>query len=325
MNLALWTMMLLAIPLVREGKLNGVYLAVLALATLASFEAVLPLAVAFQQLGESLQAARRLFEVVDVKPVVNDPETVSPTLQQADLAVQDLCFRYAPGQPLVLDNVSFSVAQGTCLALVGPSGAGKSTLAHLLLRFWDASEGRILLGGHDVRRYRQHDLHQLISVVDQETHLFNTTIRENMLLARPGASEAELIQAAELAQLHHFVQTLPQGYDTRVGEQGLCLSGGERQRLAIARAFLKDAPFLLLDEPTAHLDHKTEQAICEALRELKRGKTTLLITHRSAGLELADTVYTLPTPSTSGLDLFHLPADFDLLMRSPDPLQRGAR
>ncbi len=293
MNLALWTMLLQAIPLVREGKLDGVYLAVLALATLASFEAVLPLASAFQQLGESLQAARRLFEVVDVRPVVIDPEAASPAFQRADLTVHDVCFRYASDQPLVLDKISFHVAQGTCLALVGPSGAGKSTLANLLLRFWDTTEGHILLSGNDLRLYHQRDLHQLISVVDQETHLFNTSIRENLLLARPAASEEELLQAAELAQLHRFVQTLPQGYDTLIGEQGLCLSGGERQRLAIARAFLKNAPILLLDEPTAHLDQEAEQAVFEALRALKRGRTTLLITHRPGGLDLADTVCVL--------------------------------
>jgi ATP-binding cassette subfamily C protein CydC len=294
MNLALWTMLLLAIPLVREGMFNGVYLAVLALATLASFEAVLPLAPAFQQLGESLQAARRLFEVVDARPAVIDPETASPACQRADLVVQNLSFRYAPNAPLVLDKIRFQVSPGTCLALVGPSGVGKSTIINLLLRFWDYTEGHILLGGKELRSYRQRDLHRLISVVDQETHLFNTTIRENLLLARPGASEAELVQAAELAQLHRFVQMLPQGYDTPVGEQGLCLSGGERQRIAIARAFLKNAPILLLDEPTAHLDQEAEQAIFQALGRLKQGRTTLLITHHPGGLELAETVCVLP-------------------------------
>jgi ABC-type multidrug transport system fused ATPase/permease subunit len=293
MNLALWTMLLLAIPLVREGKLNGVYLAVLALATLASFEAVLPLSSAFQQLGESFQAARRLFEVVDARPVVNDPEKASPVCQQTDLVVQNLCFRYAPDQPIVLNNVSFTIPQGSCLALVGPSGAGKSTLAHLLLRFWNPVAGQIVLGGNELSLYRQQDLHQLISVVDQETHLFNTSIRENLLLAKPEASEEDLIRATEQAHLHRFLQTLPLGYDTLIGEQGLCLSGGERQRIAIARAFLKNAPFLLLDEPTAHLDQETEQAVCAALRVLKQGRTTLLITHRSAALALADTVYPL--------------------------------
>jgi ATP-binding cassette subfamily C protein CydC len=131
---------------------------------------------------------------------------------------------------------------------VGPSGAGKSTLVHLLLRFWDPVQGRVLLGGHDLRHFSPDDLYSIVSVVEQDTYLFNTTIRENLLLARPGATETELITAAQQAQLHEFVQSLPNGYETRIGEQGLRLSGGERQRIALARAFLKDTPVLILNE-----------------------------------------------------------------------------
>jgi ABC-type multidrug transport system fused ATPase/permease subunit len=280
-------------PLVRSGQLNGIYLASLALATVASFEAVLPLASAMQQLGSSQEAGKRLFEIVDASPSVRDTTAVSPTPQSYDLAVRNLSFRYAPDAPLALENISFTLPQGQCLALVGPSGAGKSTIANLLLRFWDYEQGSILLGGHELRDYRQQDLARLVSVVSQDTHLFNTTIRENLLLAKPEASYQELEQAAQHACIHDFIESLSQGYETRIGEQGLCLSGGERQRLALARAFLKDAPLLILDEATANLDALTEQDVLHAIQTLRQGRTMLVITHRLTGLAMADQVMVL--------------------------------
>lgn len=292
-NLALWTMLIAAIPLVHTGQLNGIYLASLALATAASFEAVLPLSSAVQQLGSSQEAGRRLFEIVDAPPSVCDTMEVSPNPQGYDLVVRHLCFRYAPETPQVLENISFTLPQGQCLALVGPSGAGKSTVVNLLLRFWDYEQGSILLGGHELRDYRQQDLARLISVVSQDTHLFNSTIRENLLLAKPNASQQELEQAAQHACIHDFIQSLPQGYETRVGEQGLCLSGGERQRIALARAFLKDAPLLILDEATANLDAITEQDILHAIHALRQGRTTLIITHRLTGLAMVDEIIVL--------------------------------
>ncbi len=288
MNMAMWTMLLVAIPQVQSGHLNGVLLAMLALVTLASFEAVMPLAPAMQHLGSSLEAARRLFTLVDVTPAVHDPTTPSPRPQHYDLAIRNLRFRYNEQEPYVLDNLQLNIAEGQSLALLGPSGAGKSTLAHLLLRFWDYTEGQITLGGYALHDYTQDDIHRLMSVVEQDTHLFNTSIRENILLARHDASEAELIEAAQQAGLHQFVQSLPQGYDTPIGEQGLLLSGGERQRIAIARALLKDAPFLILDEPTANLDAITEQAIMHSLKTLMQQRTTLLITHRAVNATFAD-------------------------------------
>jgi ATP-binding cassette subfamily C protein CydC len=293
LNLSLWTMLLVAIPMVREGRLDGVYLAVLVLATIASFEAVLPLPSSFQQLGSSLQAARRLFEIVDTEAVVRDPEGLSPVPRHYGLSVEDVRFRYSPVEPYVLDGVRFTLPQGRCLAIIGPSGVGKSTIANLLLRFWDYEEGRILLGEHELRAYRQQDVQSLISVVTQDTHLFNTSIRENLLLAKPNASQDEVVKAAQQAQLHDFIRSLPLGYETPIGEQGLRLSGGERQRLAIARALLKDAPILILDEPTANLDALTEQAVLATLAALRRGRTTLLITHRLPGLEMADEIVML--------------------------------
>jgi ABC-type multidrug transport system fused ATPase/permease subunit len=218
---------------------------------------------------------------------------VSPTPQGHDLVVRHLGFRYAPETPLVLENISFTLPQGQCLALVGPSGAGKSTVVNLLLRFWDYEQGSILLGGHELRDYRQQDLSRLVSVVSQDTHLFNTTIRANLLLAKPEASQQELEQAARHACIDDFIESLPQGYETRVGEQGLCMSGGERQRIALARAFLKDAPLLILDEATANLDAITEQDILCAIQTLRQGRTTLMITHRLTGLAMADEIIVL--------------------------------
>jgi ABC-type multidrug transport system fused ATPase/permease subunit len=182
---------------------------------------------------------------------------------------------------------------GKHLAVVGPSGAGKSTLANLLLRFWEYQEGQIHLGGWDLRSYSSEDVRRFIAVVSQSTYLFNTTVRENLLLARPNASHEEVVQAAQRAQIHEVIEALPQGYETWIGEQGLRLSGGERQRLAIARALLKEAPLLLLDEPTANLDALTERSLMETIFALMQGRSMILITHRLVGLEVMDEILVL--------------------------------
>ena len=293
MNLATVGVLAVAIPLVNRAQLGGVYLPLLAVAVISSFEAVLPLPQAFQYLENSLEAARRLFAVVDTEPAVSEPLSPAPTPSSYSLQVRDLRFAYEPGGPPSLDGLSFELPHGGQMAVVGPSGAGKSTLLHLLLRFWDYESGRILLGGRDLRAYRQEDVHRLVAVVSQRTHLFNATVRENLLLARPGATEAQMIHAARQADIHDFVQSLPQGYDTAVGEQGLRLSGGQRQRLAIARAILKDAPLLFLDEPTASLDAITERQVMGTLQSIMVGRTALVATHRLVGLEAADEILVL--------------------------------
>jgi thiol reductant ABC exporter CydC subunit len=293
MNLATLAVVALAIPLVRAGRVDGVYLALLAVAVISSFEAVLPLPQAFQYLDHSLEAARRLFEIVDAEPVAVDPPRPAPVPAQLDLRFEGLRVAYEPGGPRALDGIDLALPQGGRLAVVGPSGAGKSTLIHVLLRFWDYEQGHITLGGRELREYRQDDLRRLIAVVSQQTHLFNATVRENLLLARPDASEAEIRRAAAQAGVDDLVAGLPDGYDTWIGEQGLRLSGGERQRLAIARAILKDAPILLLDEPTANLDPLTERRVLAELQALMAGRTTLLVTHRLAGLEVMDEILVL--------------------------------
>jgi ABC-type multidrug transport system fused ATPase/permease subunit len=260
---------------------------------MSSFEAVGPLPQAFQTLGGSLEAAQRLFEILDGQPAVADPEKPAPAPASGALSVTHLRFAYEPGGPPALDGIGFDLPEGGCVALVGPSGAGKSTLIHLLLRFWDYEAGQILLGGRDLREYSQDDLRRQVAVVSQHTYLFSDTVRGNLLLARPEASEDEILGAAQQAQIHEFIESLPKGYDTWIGEQGLKLSGGQRQRLAIARAILKDAPILILDEPAANLDALTEREVMVALQPLMAGRSTLLVTHRLVGLEGADEILVL--------------------------------
>jgi ATP-binding cassette subfamily C protein CydC len=290
--------LVIAIPLVRGGDLDGVMLAVLLLAAITSFEAVLPLPAAYQDLSSNLEAARRLFELVEDGPTPKSPphkmERELENAQPVDqIAVQNLTFRYGPGEPLALDGVSFTVAAGQTLAVVGASGAGKSTLVNVLLRFWDYEGGEIRLDGRDLRDYTPEEVRARVSVVSQSTYLFTDTLRANLLLANPDAREDDLMRAARAAQLHTFIVSLPQGYDTWIGEQGLRLSGGERQRLALARAILKDAPILILDEATANLDTLTERAILQTIYTTLAGRTTLMITHRLVGLEAADEILVL--------------------------------
>jgi ATP-binding cassette, subfamily C, bacterial CydC len=288
MNTAMWVLMILAIPLVSTRYIDGVYLGVIGLLILASFEAVQPLATAFQGSGRSLAAAERVFSVTDAPmPVVEcaAPQPVPANPSGYGLSFEHVHFTYLPGEREVLSDISFDLLPSSRMAIVGPSGAGKSTLVRLALRFWDPASGIIRLNGQDIRRYSLRNLRDLVGVVTQDTYIFNDTLRANLLLADPQASEAEIEAAVEQAQLTEFVRQLPLGLKTRVGEQGLRLSGGEHQRLAIARAFLKNAPILILDEVTANLDPLTERALLDALDELTKGRTTLHITHRLLGME----------------------------------------
>ncbi|BBL79823.1 thiol reductant ABC exporter subunit CydC [Rubrobacter xylanophilus] len=293
MNLCLVAVLVLAVPLVAAGDVSGVYLALLALVALGSFEAVAPLGEAFRFMGRSLQAGERLFELVDAEPEVSDPPETRPVPDHPLLEFDGVSFRYAADEPPALEEVSFRIEPGGRVAVVGPSGSGKSTLVNLILRFWDPTGGEVRLGGHDLREYAQADLREKIGVVSQETHVFGDTLRANLLLAAPDAGEDELRDALERARLSETVGRLPRGLDTYVGEQGARLSGGERQRLAVARAFLGGAPVLVLDEPTANLDVLTERELLAALRELMRGRTTLMMTHRLVEMEEMDEILVL--------------------------------
>jgi len=300
-NLGMLAILLLTIPLVRNGQIPGVMLAVLALAALAGFEAVMPLPLAAQTLSSSWQAARRLFEIVDVKPEVeNNREQRTVNREQKEnkklfsaLSFSALSFTYPNQSQPSLQDISFQLDPGKRIAIVGPSGAGKTTLANLLLRFYNYSDGKILLDDRDLHDYAQDEIRRLFSFISQRTYFFNDTIRRNLLLARPQATESELEEAAQRARIHEFITGLPMGYDTFIGERGLRLSAGERQRLALARAFLKDAPIFLLDEPTANLDTLNERRILDTLFSLARDRSLLLITHRLVGLENMDEIIVL--------------------------------
>ena len=302
-QMGMCTAVTITIPLITSGQINPVHLAGLALMTLAAFEAVQPLPLAAQQLSSTLAAARRLFEIVDgeILSKVNNQLPIVNGAKSPHLSIQNLTFAY-PAPPLpcapapllpVLRNFSLDLPPGAKVALVGPSGAGKSTVVNLLLRFWDYEAGRIELNGRDIRTLDPDSVRQQFSVIAQDTYLFNSTIWDNLRLARPSASRAEIEAAAQTADIHDFISQLPQGFETQVGEQGMQLSGGQRQRIAIARALLHNAPILILDEPTANLDAATERRVLNTIFALSAGRTLLLITHRSAGLDKVDRIITL--------------------------------
>src|SRR5258705_5479377 len=284
--------------LAASGRLDAGILPLLTLLAMSAFVPIWEIAQVGRQLADSLGAARRL-HAIHAEPVpVRDGDGVSPSAsgdgaRALGVEVLDVSFTYPGRVEPALRDVSLSVPAGTTAAIVGPSGPGKSTLAALLLRFWDPDRGAVRLAGADARRYRLDDLRGRVALVAQDTYLFHLTLRENILLARPGASEAEIAAAMERASLGEFVAALPEGLDTVVGERGTRLSGGQRQRVAIARAFLKDAPILILDEATSHLDVVNEQAVHEALERLARHRTTLIIAHRLSTVRRADEIIVL--------------------------------
>jgi thiol reductant ABC exporter CydC subunit len=291
-GLATLSVLLLAIPQVADGTgggaLSGVYLALLALLTLGSFEAILPLGEAFQSLGGSVAAGERLFEIADEKPEITDPVSPLPAPEGRELGMDHLSFRYSSDEAPVLSDVSFRLGAGEKVAVVGPSGSGKSTLTSLLLRFHDPSEGRVLLDGEDLRDYAGEEARAVFAVAEQEAHLFDGSVRENMLLARPLAGDAELAAALRRTQL-----SLPDDLDTQVGEGGSRLSGGEKRRLVVARALVRESPALVLDEPTAGLDTLTELRLLDAIHATTRNRSLLLITHRLIGMDRMDEILVL--------------------------------
>ncbi len=293
-NLGMWTVLLLSIPQVTSGNLAGPMLASLTLLTFASFEAVTPLPLAAQMWNASRAAAKRLFEVVDTEPEVKDDMQHSIFDDRvASVVFSNLSFTYPAQTSPALQHVTFHLQPGASLAIVGPSGAGKSTIANLLLRFWDYRSGEITLSGESLKALDQDEVRARIGLVSQNTHFFNASVRENLRFARRKVTQEEIESAARDAQIHDLILSLPKGYDTMIGEQGLRLSGGERQRLAIARVLIKDAPILILDEPTANLDAITEKQVLQVLFRLMKQKITLLITHRLVGLENMDEIIVL--------------------------------
>lgn len=285
---------LVALPAVRDGRLAGVALAVVVLTPLAAFEAVngLPLAVQFRRrIGRS---AERVYEVLDAPLPVREPaDPAEPPASPFPLVLRDLSARHGGADRDALDSVGLTLVPGRRVAVVGPSGSGKTTLAQVLLRFLDAREGSYSLGGVEASALDGDTVRTFVGLCAQDAHVFDSSIRENLRLARTGATDDELCDALARARLLDWVRSLPDGINTLVGEHGARLSGGQRQRLALARALLADFPVLVLDEPAEHLDLATADALTADLLDATRGRTTLLITHRLAGLDAVDEVLVL--------------------------------
>lgn len=251
----------------------------------------------FSQSASVIQSAsaqlKRVFEIIDAVPEIQEKAKARELGEvQGRIEFRDVSFSYDPGQP-VLRGINLTVKPGQIVALVGRTGAGKTTMASLLLRFYDPTNGALLLDGNDLRDLQISSLRKHVSVVLQDPILFSTTIADNIAYGLPGATREQIESAAIRAQAHEFISSLSQGYETIIGERGVNLSGGQRQRISIARAFLKNAPILVLDEPTSALDAHTEEALLTALKELMRGRTTFVIAHRLSTVRQADLVVVL--------------------------------
>jgi len=293
-GLTVWGVLVLAVAAVAGGTLTRVPLAVVTLTALAAFEAVTDLPAAALQLGDSRGAAERISAILDAPDPVVDPVTPRPLpAGPAQVRLRGVQVRYEPDGPLALDGFDLDLGPGRRVALVGPNGAGKSTVASVLLRFCDPAGGSVTLGGADLASYAADDVRTVIGGCPQGPHIFDATVRENLRLARPGASDDELAAAAASARLLPWIESLPRGWDTRVGARGAAMSGGERQRLALARALLADPDLLILDEPTTHLDPEAASALTADLLAVTAGRATLLITHDFDGLDQVDEIIVL--------------------------------
>lgn len=288
-NLSIPLTLILAVPLVTAGDLSGVLLATIVLGCYASFEAVYPLSLAAENLQTHLEAARRLF-AFDGKQVYSEPENSDPLLDNLRIEFNQVSFAYRDGQLPALNDFNLTISPGEKIAIVGASGAGKSSILNLLLGFWQPDKGEIKLSGNDRRSFSGEMVRSKVSVVSQRFYLFSDSLRENLRLANPSASEEVLWQVIKSMQLEGLVKSWPDGLDTRLGELGKTISAGERQRIALAQALLKPTEILILDEPTANLDPVTEKAVLEEILQFSAEKSLLLVTHRLVGLGEMDKI-----------------------------------
>ncbi|NLF24048.1 MAG: ATP-binding cassette domain-containing protein, partial [Deltaproteobacteria bacterium] len=245
------------------------------------------------QVQQGLSGAERIFELLNVSPDIQDPPSPVPLGASNEIIFEDVSFTYKPGEPGALKNITLTVAEGSKVAIVGFSGAGKSTLIDIIPRFIDPQSGRVSIGGVDISRVRLSELRARIALVSQHTFLFNDTVYNNIAYGNEKASRKEVLSAAKSAYAYDFIMKLPQGFETVIGESGLTLSGGERQRIAIARAILKGAPILILDEATASLDNRSEREVQAAIEKLEENKTSLVIAHRLSTVREADLIVVL--------------------------------
>ena len=286
-------MMLIAAYQVQDGLMTLGDLAMINALMIQVFIPLNALGFVYREMKRALADVEGMFDILDLTPAIQDSDHAETLAVGADgIRFDNVSFSYHPDRP-ILKNVSFTVPAGKKVAIVGPSGAGKSTIARLLFRFYEASEGDIYIGDHAIRKLKQDSLRAAIGVVPQDTVLFNDTLKENIRYGRPDASEQEILDASQHAMLTAFIEKLPKGYNTLVGERGLKVSGGEKQRIAIARTLLKRPRIFLFDESTSSLDSRTEQAINQSLQKIARNHTTLMIAHRLSTVVDCDEIIVL--------------------------------
>src|SRR5207253_3650016 len=288
-----WAVILLGCLQVLEGRMTPGDILIFASYTTNLYKPIRGLARLSARASKAMVSAERIAEILEIEPEIQDSaQAVDASHLKGEIVFEDVSFDYGNGKS-VLNNVSFTISPGQTVALVGPSGAGKSTIANLLVRFYDPQQGRILIDGTDIRQYKLASLREQIAVVLQESVLFCTTIKENIAYGKLDATMEEIVAATNAANAHDFILELEREYDTVIGERGDTLSGGQRQRIAIARALIRNAPILILDEPMRGLDVESEMAVREALKRLMAGKTCLLITHDLQAVAGADLVLVL--------------------------------
>jgi thiol reductant ABC exporter CydC subunit len=293
-GLTMIAVLAVAVAAHETGALDRVLIAALALLALSSFDAVAPLPAAARELSTTLASGGRVLELTDREPAVADPHSPRPAPSGAvAIELEGVTARYPFAEVPALAGFDLRIEPGCRVALVGASGSGKTTVTNVLLRFLDPEEGRVTIDGVDLRELRQEDVRRTFALAGQEAHVFNSSIRENLKLARPDATDAELREVLGRARLGDWVESLPDELDTLVGEEGSRLSGGQRQRLVVARALLADAPVLILDEPTAHLDAASAESLVSDVLAAAQGRSVLLITHRPEGLGLVDEIVQL--------------------------------
>ena len=286
-------MLFFCLYLGQQGKLDFSGILTCTIAMMGSFGPVTALSSLSNNLNQTLASGERVLSILEEKPLVEEIPIQAGTPDPAFTGARAEHVTFAYEEEVILKDYSLEMPKGKIIGIHGASGSGKSTLLKLLMRFWDVDRGAVKISGKDVRQTATAQLRDTESYVTQETQLFHDSIANNIAIGKPGASREEIIEAAKKASLHDFVMTLPKGYDTEVGELGDTLSGGEKQRIGVARAFLHDAPFLLLDEPTSNLDSLNEGIILKSLKESCRQKTVVLVSHRKSTMNLADKVYTM--------------------------------
>lgn len=289
-----FAMLLLSLYLNQRGELGFDAAVLVTVSLMSSFGPVTALSNLSNNLNQTLACGERVLAILEEQPLVGEVSGEAATAFST-AACEQVDFAYT--NEMILENLDLNIPEKKILGICGKSGSGKSTILKLLMRFWDADNGRVVISGRDIRRVNTSDLRDMESYVTQDTVLFDDTIANNIAIGKTGATREEIIEAAKKASVHEFIESLPQGYDTKTGELGEQLSGGERQRIGIARAFLHDAPFLLLDEPTSNLDSLNEGIILKSLKEEKEGKTIVLVSHRQSTMGIADIVYQLKAES----------------------------